>query len=94
MKPVFAVCGRVYAACLARKRAMGQALGALVVAASLTLQASATEPDPLLPDTGVDIVALVGEGVTKLGTYLIVIVAAYIAFLLVKKSMSWARRAF
>lgn len=54
--------------------------------------ASAT--DPLLPDTGVDLEALILEGITAMGAVVTVIVGSYFGFLLIKKGMTWARRAF
>jgi hypothetical protein len=65
-------------------------LGAI---ASLTFvsQAMAT---PLLPDTGIDIAAMVTEVVTSLGAIVAVIVAAFFAFLLIRKALRWARSGF
>lgn len=74
-------------------RVMGAAL-ALLVALVLAPIARATDPPSLLPDTGIDIEAMVTEVVTTLGGIVAVIVAAFFAFLLIRKALRWARSGF
>lgn len=68
------------------------AFGALVLMLVLAPVAWAT--DPLLPSTGVNISAMVTEVVTSLGAIVAVIVAAFFAFLLIRKALRWARSGF
>lgn len=79
---------QAYRAC---NRVVAVALG---VALPLAGVGTASATDPLLPDTGIDIAAMVGEVVTTLGTIVAVIVAAYFAFLLIRKALRWARTGF
>lgn len=74
-------------------RVMGAAF-ALLVMLVLAPLAQATDPPSLLPDTGIDIAALVAEVVTTLGGIVAVIVAAFFAFLLIRKALRWARSGF
>lgn len=66
-------------------------LAGLVLMLALTGPAMAT---PLLPSTGVNISAMVSEVVTSLGAIVAVIVAAFFAFLLIRKALRWARSGF
>lgn len=83
--------GRAY------KRAIGGLVTRLCIAAALFGSALvgdlwATEPTPLLPDTGIDFETMVVEVVSKIGVVVGLVVAAYFAFLVVRRLMSWGRR--
>jgi hypothetical protein len=78
-------------ACREARKVAATGVGLALGLATVGL-ASAT--DPLLPDTGIDIAAMVGEVVTTLGTIVAVIVAAFFAFLLIRKALKWARTGF
>lgn len=73
------------------RRAMGASFALLCM---LAFSSVAMATDPLLPDTGIDIAAMVTEVVTTLGTIVAVIVAAFFAFLLIRKALRWARSGF
>jgi len=63
---------------------------ALLVATCVPAFATA----PVLPDTGVDVAAWIPVVITSLGTVVLATVGGYFAFLLIRKGMKWARKAF
>lgn len=70
---------------------------ALALLAGLALMLALVAPamaTPLLPSTGVNVSAMVSEVVTSLGAIVAVIVAAFFAFLLIRKALRWARSGF
>ena len=48
----------------------------------------------VLPDIGVDIGALIAEGVVYMGAIVGVAVGAFIAFTAIKKGLKWVSKAF
>lgn len=46
-----------------------------------------------LPDPGVDVAGHVTAAITAMGGILLVVVGGFFAFLLIRKGISWARRA-
>lgn len=66
----------------------------MAVALVLSGVGVASATDPLLPSTGVNVSTMIGEVVTQLGTIVGVIVAAYFAFLLIRKALRWAKIGF
>ncbi|TWT86789.1 hypothetical protein Mal64_36190 [Pseudobythopirellula maris] len=74
------------------KKIVLQLLCSLAMVAAVATPAFAT--DPLLPTTGVDVAGMVTETVTELGSIVSVIVAAFFAFLLIRKGLRWARSGF
>jgi hypothetical protein len=65
-------------------------LVSVVVAGSMAM---ATDPAPLIPDTGTDIAEFVSEAIVAMAAVAAVVVGGYFAFLIIKKGMSWGRKA-
>lgn len=78
--------------CFSSRRYLPAIMAGFIACLGLVGQAMAT--DPLLPTTGVNLTAMIGEVVTSLGAIVAVIVAAFFAFLLIRKALRWARSGF
>lgn len=62
----------------------------LVVGASSI--ANATDPPPLIPDTGIDYAEMLGEVGTALGSPVAVVMGLFFAFMIARVVMKWGKR--
>ena len=72
-----------------RFRLAFQLVCALVLGLFLSVN-GAFATDPTLPDAGVDVAGLTTSAITKLGTYAVVAVGGFFAFLAIRKGLSLA----
>lgn len=74
-------------------RRQGVMFAVAVLSLATAASAFATEPPLALPDTGVDVPGLIELAITAMGGIAAVAVGGFIAFLVVRKALSWVRRA-
>lgn len=87
--------GRKYAGLAAQwVKRQGVAFAAVVVTFAVGSRAFATDPPPLtLPETGVDVPEIIELAVASMGAVAGAALLGFVAFLVVKKSLGWIRRA-
>jgi len=67
---------------------------ALAMGIAVTLNQAAMAQTPLIPASPVALEDYIAEGITAMGTIVGAVVGAWFVFMLVKKGLTWARRAF
>lgn len=93
-----AVCGGVVSAVSRVGDYLGRAvvvpaLFALGLVAAGAEMAAAQSPD-LIPDSPVDMPALIAEGTEKMGLVVTAAIGSWFIFMIVRKGLRWARSAF
>jgi hypothetical protein len=66
---------------------------ALLVGTLVTASSAMAQAPPLIPDTGLAVDAYITEAIVAMAVVAGVVVGGYFAFLIIKKGMSWGRKA-
>ncbi len=66
--------------------------GTICALASMGAMSAFATETVTLPETGVDVAGYAGAAITALGSVVAVAIGGYVAFLLVRKGLSWIRK--